>query len=294
MQVGASNIASLRFVFQALPVIPLAFKSADDMVKTSKKEWALIVASGLFIGCSALFAYSSLVFIPIMDGTVLFNAQPIWVIIISRTFLKVRIVPLEIAMTCFVFVGVVFICQPAFLFGITTSQVISTESWKGYLLGILNFILAGNANCIVRWLKDRSTAVILVMQTITVLPLYLLYDFVTNSANDPQTSTEWFELSVAVFFSSSARIFATVALKYEQAHIVSAVMSLEIVFSTIFQVGMFGIYPNALGYIGALFVMLGIVGIALTSKIQTFFKRFRMYFARNTEEYETLVVAAKI
>lgn len=293
MQVGASNITALRFVFQSFLVIPLIFKDSEDMVETTKMEWLLIFASSLFICASGLLAYLSLMYIPLMNATVLFMSQPIYVLFLSRLFLGTRISLLDIIMTAIAFTGVIFICQPSFLFGITTSQLISPESWKGYLMATGNLILAGNANCVVRKLKHRSTVVILIIQAISALPLMLLYDYVTKSAHDPQTPGEWLELFLTVFFSSVARILVTTALKYEQVHSVSVISSLEIVLSAFFQIGMFGIYPNALGYIGAIFVMLGIIGIALKSKIGILFKNCRMYFVKNKGEFETMIVAEK-
>lgn len=293
LQVGASNISALRFVFQTLPVIPLVFIRSEDLFRTTKTEWLLIVACSLLIGAGALVAYSALVYIPVMDATVLFNAQPIWVLFLSPIFLKTRIGVLDIITTGIVIIGVVFICQPTFLFGIATT---SSESWKGYLMGISSIILAGTSNCIVRKLRNKSISVILIMQTVTLLPLFLLYDLVTKDDNDPQTTSVWVDLILAVFFSSIARILATAALKYEEAHVVSVIMSLEIVLSMPFQVLMFGIHPNALGYTGAMFVMFGIIVISLRSKIEDFFKSCAIRCgksrkaAKEKEECQNLIV----
>lgn len=242
------------------------------MSNSNKKELTFVILSGFCVGIGGLCAYMSLNYIPLMDATVLFNLQPLVVLIVSSIWLKEKAGCLDVTIVFLVLLGVVGVCQPAFLFG----EGKNTEnSWIGYIFGVCASIPTGLAACLIRRVATINTAPILITQGIIVIPICYVWAAVIGGTGDPTGLEEWLCFLVGVMVSSLARINITASLKYEPSYIIALVQTTEILFSMVFQIVLFQVFPNWAGVLGAMGVMSGVIMITLKNQILTAAQKFR-------------------
>lgn len=217
---------------------------------------------------NALTGYMALGIIPIMDATTLYNTQPIWVIFISCLWLKESIGAIDITAVLVVMTGVVFVCQPEFIFGFSAMYADNPFIWFGYLMGITTGLLYGLTSCIIRRTKAAGSTNILVLQAVPGVILCLIIGTILADRNDPNLQ-QLLVLAGSTICTGMARACLTASLTYEESAIVSLIMTFEILFSLVYEVSVFNSIPNALALSGACLVMFGVSVISLKDKIMS-------------------------
>lgn len=254
---------------QSLLAAPFLIRNPENLVRTTRKEIGLILFSACCMSVGSYTSYWCLEFIPILDATVLFNAQTVVVFLLSSIWLKEKLGLYETTMMIFVLLGVVAVCQPTFLFGFRNPEDYNglSLSWYGYLMASITTICLGVTTCCIKRVQAAGPSVILTIQGVLIIPLELIIGIITKDGSDPADSSEWLYLFGSSVLSSFARTLLTCALMYEESSFISIIATTEIIFSMILQILIFHIYPNWFGMLGTLLIVLGILCLKFKDKV---------------------------
>ncbi|CAM1301698.1 Uncharacterised protein g3046 [Pycnogonum litorale] len=257
-------MTGIRYCFQAYLMLPFFLKTPEKLTRVSKLEWILMALSGFTVTFASVLAYSSIATIPLMDATTIINAQPIVVLVISAVWLKEQIGFIDFFTIILVSVGVIFICQPEFIFSVQPLQSgSSTQLWHGYMYGIISAVANGFTTCLVRRVKYAGSATIVVIQGIFSITFSLVISVITGNGGDPSSVEDVLNVVVISVLMTIGRVFITVGLTLEDSAIITVVATTEIVFSLILQILLFKTYPNWLSSMGAFLVMSGVILLSL-------------------------------
>lgn len=269
LQVGTSNMTAVRYIAQAIISLPFLLRKPEIIAEATRMEFGLIILSGFGIGIATLATFASLLMIPIVDTTVLLNAQPIIVLVISGIWLKERIRYLDILMVLLVVVGVIFVSQPTFIFGIPDVDGVQglSMAWQGYLLAILACIGSALTLCILRKVRFSDMFYILFMQSLVVITCSLILGIIIKDTHDPVTLKDWVFLLGATLSDLISRACTTLSVQYEETNILVVVQTTEIIFSLMYQLIWFRIYPTSMGMVGVVTIVISVIIMSLKHKV---------------------------
>lgn len=278
------NISAVRSLCQNVFVMPFIIKNPEMLAQLDKKNFLLMSISGFLLSISMTTNYRSFLYIPVADASVIFNSSPLIVLIASFLWLKEDIGKFDIINIIVTLLGVLFVCQPTFLFDTAPNTGHLSNSWIGYLCAMVTSIFAGLVMVLIRKVHGTATPGILIIQGLIVMAVSLPVNVFTTNVFDPSNGSEWLYLFGAAIVSSSARGFLTLALSYEKATIVAPLMTLEILFTLIFQITLYNIYPTAIGIVGTILVVCSVIAISVKSKILLFVHRIKEHFQTKSSE----------
>jgi drug/metabolite transporter (DMT)-like permease len=169
------------------------------------------------------------------------------------------------------FIGVALIFLPGMI-GVDLN-------WWSHLVGLCNAIFTGLAYFSIRGLKsyyDSKVIVLSFMLSGLILPIigfgfYYLPGISLGALAQPFKSPEWSQLPFLFMLGIGAmigQIFLTKAFSYERTGIIAAVGYSNIVFSILFGVFLSDPWPNSVGFLGILCIVLSGCYISFARKAE--------------------------
>ncbi|XP_049776215.1 solute carrier family 35 member G1-like isoform X1 [Schistocerca cancellata] len=259
----------IRSLLQVLAMLPLVIWGRGQGQLLGPPGYRLLLQLQGFVGGMTLvLLFFSFRRLPLGDATTIIFSSPVLVMVLSFIFLRE---PCGFFRTFIVFLlvtGVVLIAKPPFIFksGPDVYDVI------GYTCAIFATIFTALNIVVMRKCKDVHFSVVvlqlsiwsLIMSAGTLLTLGHRHDI---GVLIHRTWYEWL-LAVAVsVLGLTGQVLVAKALNLEGAGKVSVTRSLDIVLAFILQVFAFGDYPDWESILGALMVLVCVVGIGLEEHV---------------------------
>ncbi|MBE6052083.1 MAG: DMT family transporter [Clostridium sp.] len=171
------------------------------------------------------------------DATMLNKLSPFFVIIFSAIFLREKINSKQITGLIIAFIGTLFVVRPTF-----------DMSMIPALAGILGGLSAAGAYTCVRYLggKEKSQTIVFYFSfcsTIIIAPIMIM-------TYKSMSISQFLCLMAAGIFASIGQFGITLAYGFAPAREISIFDYTNILFAAIFSFTLFGIWPDALSFIG--------------------------------------------
>ncbi len=199
-----------------------------------------------FVGLSAF--YYTLTHIPIADSVMLQYTSPLFTALLARFMLREHPSPRLWAYFLIAFIGILFIIRPGFNLQFVPASV-----------GLLGAMGAGMAYNLVRKLRetDHPLNIILYLPAVSILfslPLVIPHFVMPRG-------WEWFMLLGVGLSTQAAQIFLTRGLHRETAARATNVTYINVVFSVLWGILLWGEVPDRRSIFGAGLIILAIVKI---------------------------------
>jgi len=212
----------------------------------------LLIARGL-VGAVALMAvYQAVVLLPLAEATILQYLHPMFVAILALLFLGERFSGGLVVCIALSFIGVVFVTEPAFIFGGHNG---SLDSF-GVTMAVLGALGSAVAYVLVRKLGAlEDSSVIIMYFPLIALPMSLILlgdEFVW-----PSSWSTWGLLLLVGIFTQIGQIGLTVAMRTEKAARASAFSYVQVVFAVILGGVVFDELPGLWAALGMLLIIAG-------------------------------------
>jgi len=217
------------------------------------KKLLLLRGFAGFMGLSCYFY--AITHLPLADATVIQFCNPMLAALIAVFALKESLRMVDVLATLCSMVGVVLVAQPAFLFGAGAAL-----DPVAVVIGVIGAIFSAIAYVVIRRLGSTEHYMVVV----------LYFPLVTGPASLPLLAIEglvlprgfeWLLLLGIGVAAQLGQIEITKGFKLETAGRASSVTYLQIVLAYTWGVLLFGEYPNALGILGALLVVIGVFSL---------------------------------
>lgn len=274
MQVGVTNVSAVRFLIQSLlPILPFV-RNSSRIAELTAYQWIIIALTGVLFAGGSILGLEAFKYIPISDAVTIFNCQSVIVLIAGSIWLKERIRLLDVFTVVFVLVGVMLVSQPDFIFGSEDAGRDPLSSC-GYTFSIVVCFTSALITCIIRRVKDAGSVNIMVIQGISATAFIVFATPFMHDMRDPQNTTDACLLVGTGLCYFVARYMVTWSLTLEPSMTVSVLLTTEILFSLLYQVCLFHVYPNFLNVVGIAFVISSIVTLTLKYQIYQAIDKWR-------------------
>ncbi|CAM1294066.1 Uncharacterised protein r2_g331 [Pycnogonum litorale] len=278
-EVSAESFVAIRNTLLATIAIPDLLKNPMHL-RMSAKNFFMLITAGACIGIMSLTAFYSLAYIPPLDSSCIYNFQSVFMLLIGCIFLKERLLAYEIVMVISITAGVVFVCQPEFLFN-ELSRDNSSGRFIGIVLGICSSLSSSIGNAILRHMKETPLSVF--NYVLGIIGAAMTVIFLTGNLKTPTTIFGIMCLISSGVIGCAGRCLLQYALKIEQATLVVAILPIELVFSALIQSVFLGIVPNILSISGSVLIITSVILLSLKSYILNYAKRVK----RKPKEYNS-------
>lgn len=232
------------------------------------KRPSLLVLRGL-AGFAALFCFFFAVTrLPLADVTVIHFTNPVFTALLAAVVLKEPIGRRELVGLPLCLAGVVFVAQPAFLFGVGARSLDALAVSVALVAAVLSSV----AYTTVRKLRESDDPLVIVFYfPLVATPASV--PFMIGNAVWP-TPLEWMLLAAVGVITQVGQIFLTKGLHREKAGPAMSMSYVQVVFAAVWGFLFFRDVPNSLSVLGAVLIL---GGMLLASR--TRFEAVSMAFA---------------
>ncbi|KAK9767089.1 hypothetical protein K7432_003356 [Basidiobolus ranarum] len=215
----------------------------------------------------ALFYYS-LTKLPLADATVLFFVSPIFSAILARIFLKEPYSSFDQAASIVSFTGVIFVAQPAFLFGSKKvagpSDIDPTQRIIACIATLCGSVASAIAFVTIRQLGREVHYMVHVVyfggiSTVFSLIISLLFE----SIKIPNTVNDWLALSVISGSAFIGQGLLNSGLQLAPAGPATLMRNFDIVFAFVFGVTLFKEVPTIYSLLGTGLILGSTIGMGI-------------------------------
>lgn len=195
-------------------------------------------------------------------SSVIIFSTPVFVAIFSRIFLGEPCGLFNIFTIGLTLLGIIFIVKPPSIFGsdvIAPSELdmnTSNSVW-GPVAAILSAIFGANAMIFIRLLRDIHQSVVMCNFGFFAMLYTLLVLLLFGTWCLPPCEDRLLVVALALF-SFGGQILLTMALRFEEASIISIARSTTIVFAFLWQIIFFHQMPCVYSIFGALLIILSV------------------------------------
>ncbi|MFO1089291.1 MAG: DMT family transporter [Hyphomicrobiales bacterium] len=238
--------AFIRYLFGVLLVIPVLVKLRPKVPTGHSALYFLL--RGLAHGGAVMFWFYAITRIPLAEVTALSYTTPVFVVIGAALFLGERVSLERIAAMAVAFAGVLIVLRPGF----------ATVEW-GQLAQLASApLFAASALAAKQLTKTEEPALIVAMLTIgctLVLMVPALLDWQTPKGG------ELFWLFLTAIFATAAHYCQTKSYHAAPITVTLPISYLQIVWSTIAGLMLFGDHPDAGVFIGGGLILTAVIVI---------------------------------
>jgi drug/metabolite transporter (DMT)-like permease len=217
-----------------------------------KGERLLLVARGVAGSFDLLAGYAALRMLPLSDAITIIFSSPVFVYIFAWIILKEEFGVFQIITVIITLFGVVLISKPVFLFGTTFDSVgetltLSGSRTAGVVLSLMSCIGAAVTYIVIRMLKKSPTIVVVNSYSIAsiiaaLIAIVIIRNFMRDIAGDfaegigiPATTNEMILMIANGLCGSLGQLLLVLALKVEEASLVSLARTIDIVMAFVYQ-----------------------------------------------------------
>ncbi|KAI1290292.1 Solute carrier family 35 member G1 [Halotydeus destructor] len=211
-------------------------------------------------------AYSAYYYLPLGDASAITFSAPVFVSIFACVILGEVCSIIETAVILFTLGGVVLISKPTFIFGDDPNTVIdATMRMEGTIISLVSSLAHALAYIVMRRLKKTPAPVVIawfsivtiILGTLSLGVMQLGFGYSVKSPLDFATH-EWLYLLANGVCGIVGQLFLTVALKLEEAGLVSLARTSDIIFAFAYQVAFLGEAIHWTSLLGAAIVIGGV------------------------------------
>lgn len=248
------SIAFYRMFFAALLLAPAAaVRSLQEIASLKRREWLLLMFSGMFLAFHFFSWISSLFYTTVASSTILVTIHPLLVVSSSALFFKERLPRRAIAAGVVAFCGVMLIGWGDFQLGL--------RALRGDLLAVCGAALMGGYLMIGRKLRQRLSLLCYTFLVYGIASLVLFAMVIISHASLTHFSlnTWMFLLALAVVPTIGGHNLFNWALAYVPAPVVSFSILGEPVGASIFAFLFLGETPGLQQIVGIVIIMTGLI-----------------------------------
>ena len=246
-------VSFIAYLTGTLLLLPFIFQKGFDFLKSDR--YLFLTGRALF-GTAASFCYTiSMYYIPIVNGTLLFNTAPLFIPILATIFLKEKIGRNTWIAVLLGFIGVIIIIKP--------TEAIFTQS--GNFIGILSGIFLAIAYLLMKLLTSTEPGIRIIFY---YLGLGTLLQIPTLFFISPFPNLECIFYSIfAGVLLLTAQMALVIGYKFASAPQIGIYQYCSVVFVGLINWLIWGSIPSYGEMIGALFVAIaGIIVIRTRAK----------------------------
>lgn len=214
----------------------------------------LLLTRGIIGTLGLICIFYAVSTLPLAESALLQYLYPIFTALLAFAFLKERVQRNTAVCILFSIIGLLAMIQPAFLFGHLAINPDPLPS-LGVVAALLGALASGIAYVLVRHLSATEDASVIVFYfpfiALPVSCIFLGNNFVTPSG------LSWILLLLVGIFTQVGQIGLTKAMQTENAGKATAYAYVQIVFSAILGILVFGEMPTIATLLGALFIIGG-------------------------------------
>lgn len=253
----------VRFLGVLLPSVSYVIYRNENVFPEGKRKMLLLRC---FLGTAGLmlsfYAFQNMT---LGDSSVIIFSTPVFVAIFSRVFLGEPCGLFNIFTIALTLLGIVFIVKPPALFGEGDSNNDSEGNYVwGPIAAIASAIFTANAMIIIRVLRDLHHSVVICNFGLFACAFTFVVLLVTSGFCLPPCENRFLVLTLSVF-SFLGQILLTLALRIEEAGVISITRTTTVVFAFIWQVIFFNQIPCFYSIFGAMLII-GSVGLSALKK----------------------------
>ncbi|KAI1289658.1 Solute carrier family 35 member G1 [Halotydeus destructor] len=211
-------------------------------------------------------AYSAYYYLPLGDASAITFSAPVYVSIFACVILGEACGVIQTAVIFFTLGGVVLISKPTFIFGDDPNTTVdATMRMKGTIISLVSSLAHALAYIVMRRLKKTPAPVVIAwfsiftitLGTLSLAVMQLGLGYAVKSPLDFSTH-EFLYLLANGICGIVGQLFLTVALKLEEAGLVSLARTSDIIFAFAYQVAFLGESIHWTSVVGALIVIGGV------------------------------------
>jgi len=292
LHVVVSDAVLVRCLLQIIICGFIIYWKDDKLLPDSHKEKFLAIFQGLMGATAFISSLASVSFMPVPDALCIIFASPVVTIILSACILGDKLNSLKCFAGTLLFLGVILVCQPPFLFPqpqpflhILLFSPHTGYYFAGVALAVTGCCTSGLMSVLNALCEEVSTPVLVCWSAISGLIISIIFSLLqTNSRIISSdiiniTHSEWTILFLLAVSGLLAFSTLTHALKIISPNLVTSLRSLELVLAYSVQVALLGESLDTWSCLGAGSIMIGVLVLASQDKIQEIFLyRSRQYY----------------
>eukprot|EP00093_Oithona_nana_P015031 15031.XXX_551620_549931_1 [CDS] Oithona nana genome sequencing. len=276
--VSPLTITAVRFAVIFLMSSPIATWPSSS----SQSQPELPIPSGnwkifqLVMRCvlgasNIMIHFYALQHLPLADTVMITATSPLFTVFYGRLFIKEAILPIDIFNVVLVFIGMMCIVKPPFLFG-TVDELYSNDPEAIYAVIAItlgSIFLQPTVYVILRILKDIHWSVTVSWFGFIGFSEACTVALILGHTCLPASGTERFLMVVVGLCSFLGQIFLTLSGKYENAGTMALLRkAFDVIFAFIFQILFFHQLPGIYSVIGTLLISSAVVSSGLKKFFQ--------------------------
>jgi len=296
----------VRCIIQIIICGIIIYWNDDSLLPQNHKKKLFIFLQGFTGAISFITCLASVSFMPVPDALCIIFACPVVTIILSAFILGDKLNSLKCFAGTLLFLGVVLVCQPPFLFPKNTfflspsTFLFSAHSglfYVGVILASTGCVTGGLMDVLIAKCQGVSTAVLVCWSAICGLVITILSSLIMSnsrilSSNIVSISlSDWIILILLAISGLFAFSTLTHALKLISPNLVASLRSLELVLAYSVQVLWLGESPDTWSCLGGGLIFVGVLVLAAQDKIKQIFQYRRRHYVpyhHTAEEYSRL------
>lgn len=247
-----------------LPLLPFNKEKKPVTVYLKTQRLSLQLVRGLFSTVSVLCYFYAAKYITLADATVLFNAAPFFIPIISFFWGNIKIIKTLWIGIGVGFIGTLFILHPG-------KELLHPIA----MIGLFSGFCAAMAYVASRYLiytEPHKRNIFYYFLFGTLLSMLLLALF----PKDIQFNFNWEQILILIgagVFSYLYQLFMTLGTKYAPVRLATPLLYSSVIFSLIFDWYIWGVHPSMSSIIGISLIILGAILLLVLYPKEDFVKR---------------------
>jgi len=275
----------LTIIFVKMRGKKLFLEFSEDATRGEKVlKYMVLIGAGILAGMNMMCSYLGVLYIPLGDALTIIYTGPIFTMLFSFLFLRIRQGLWKISCACCLMVGVILVVRPPFLFPKHTMHLQIQDNnqtflaqdyslndedihWIGVAICFAASCIGGLINVSIRYLKDVDSGTVMFwsgLMSIFCAFTFLSFDhksqifFLKNL--DSTTVGELFALATV---GICANWMATASYQLLDPTICAVLRAQEVIMAYVAQAIVLHVIPYYLSFVGAALVVASAIGMPM-------------------------------
>jgi len=288
-EVNAGDLLLVRTILQLTIYISICFYRNEELLPGSSQQRIIIIFQGLASSLTFTTALSSVTYMEVPDALCIVFACPVVTIILSAIFLGDTLTASKIIAGFQLFIGVILVCKPPFLFGSSNNPAPKEHHsyYVGVLLAVTACLSGGSMNVMVSRLKHVSSNILVLWSAVSGIlmsVIYCLSEGTSSILSYKIYETTWIQWTTFIGLSLSGLIaFTTLTLSLQliSPNIVASLRCLELVLAFSVESIITGSMPDIVTSTGGALIILGVIILSLQDYLAKYTKEMIMWIVQS-------------
>ncbi|CAK8678082.1 unnamed protein product [Clavelina lepadiformis] len=259
-----THMILLRCIMQYILLVPVLTYRKTNVLGSDIKTFLCLVGRGLFGSLASVFFYLSLDTLTFGNALAIFYTSPAMIGILACICLKETCNVLRIILTIVIFVGLMFVVQPPFIFGGTSED---TDAKGAQLEGCMMSLTAAVLQSLVYVILRKLGPGIHYSQSLfyysNIGCVVVIVQLKISGESLIPCRHHLLILSGSALLLLLGQIFETLALQRERAGPIASVSTFQLVLAFILEYLILGVTPSLYSCIGAALILIATVAQTL-------------------------------